>query len=96
MKPLLLSFTAALLLLSPAASQGKVCFSCKNAKPHKYVCAERDTFTARRNARKLGCKITSYSSSCKCGATVSSKFAGGVALKPQLIWQHTLNLYGLL
>ena len=77
---LLASFS---LVLIPLSATGKVCYSCKNAKPSKYVCADKDTFTARKNARKLGCKIQSYSSSCKCGATVSSKAAGNLKLEKQ-------------
>ena len=33
----------------------------------------RDTFKARKNARKLGCNWSSYSSSCKCGAWVQHR-----------------------
>jgi hypothetical protein len=59
----------------PVSAIAKVCFACKDAKPVKYVCAEKDTFTARKNARKLGCKITSYSSICECGVTVKDKIS---------------------
>jgi hypothetical protein len=72
MNKILLMFLA-ILFLFPISAFGKVCFSCRGKKPVPYVCAQRDTFTARRNARKLGCKINSYSSSCKCGASVSHK-----------------------
>jgi len=60
-------------LIAPSAAVAKVCFACKDAKPSAYVCSTSDTFTARKNARKIGCNITSFSSSCKCGADVSSK-----------------------
>jgi len=60
-------------LFAPSAAAGKVCFTCKDAKPVANVCAASDTFTARKNARKLGCNITGYTSSCKCGAEVSNK-----------------------
>lgn len=60
-------------LLAPSAALGKVCFACKDAKPVSHVCASADTFTARKNARRLGCNITGFSSSCKCDAEVSSK-----------------------
>ncbi len=57
----------------PSLVAAKVCYSCKDKKPVEYVCAPSDTFTARKNAGKLGCSIASYSSSCKCGAEVSDK-----------------------
>ncbi|PKN21599.1 MAG: hypothetical protein CVU65_16530 [Deltaproteobacteria bacterium HGW-Deltaproteobacteria-22] len=60
-------------LLAPSAAIAKVCFACKDAKPSAFVCSASDTFTARKNARKLGCNITSFSGSCKCGAEVSNK-----------------------
>ena len=60
-------------LLAPSAAAGKVCYACRDAKPSAFVCSSADTFTARKNARKLGCNITSFSSSCKCGAEVSPK-----------------------
>ncbi|MDA3863828.1 MAG: hypothetical protein PF689_08180 [Deltaproteobacteria bacterium] len=72
MKKLFL-FSFLLAALVPAKSIGKVCFKCKSNKPVPYVCAEKDTFTARKNARKAGCNITSYSSTCKCGVTVDYK-----------------------
>ncbi len=62
-------------VLIPAA-QAKVCFICAGSKPHKYVCAGSDTFTARKNARRLGCKVSGTTSSCKCGAEVSDRSAG--------------------
>ncbi|MBN2725538.1 MAG: hypothetical protein JXR95_15845 [Deltaproteobacteria bacterium] len=73
MKKILISGLFVMSLLVPAVSSAKVCFRCKSKKPTEFVCAQKDTFTARKNARKLGCDISSYSSSCKCGATVDYK-----------------------
>jgi hypothetical protein len=66
-----LAILVALATSSPAIA--KVCFSCRNAKPVRYVCAKKDTFAARHNAKRLGCDITSYSTICQCGAWVNHK-----------------------
>jgi len=75
MKALFAALLGGLLIATAAASPAaaKVCYRCKNDKPTKYVCAARDTFKARKNARKIGCDWSSYSSSCKCGAWVAHK-----------------------
>ena len=82
-------------MLPFGAATAKVCFSCKDNKPAAYVCADKDTFTARRNARKLGCKISSYSSICTCGATVDSKsiFTGQVRSGINSTWRQILSFY---
>ncbi|MBU1221722.1 hypothetical protein KKF34_13245 [Myxococcota bacterium] len=73
MKKFFASSVLVIALLIPVTASAKVCFHCSGKKPVKYVCAAKDTFTARKNARKLGCKITGYVGSCKCGANVSHK-----------------------
>ncbi|MBU1239980.1 hypothetical protein KKF84_12645 [Myxococcota bacterium] len=91
------AFTAVILfaLLPAGSASAKVCFSCKDNTPAAYVCSDKDTFTARRNARKLGCKISSYSSICKCGAMVDSKsvFNPNVLVTPRSVWRQMLSLY---
>lgn len=92
-----LAVAAFLMVVLPAGGvSAKVCFSCKDRKPVAYVCADKDTFTARRNARKLGCKITSYSSSCSCGATVDSKAVLRGAPLPVGVhlWRHLIARHG--
>jgi hypothetical protein len=73
MKALLAALLSAMMLLGATDGLAKVCYRCRGDKPVKYVCSNADTFKARKNARKLGCNWSSYSSSCKCGAWVSAK-----------------------
>ena len=73
MKGLFAALLGSLLLVTATPAVAKVCYRCQKAKPVKYVCARRDTFAARKNARKLGCNWRSYSSSCKCGAWVNHR-----------------------
>ncbi len=73
MHRILWSLSLFILFLVPVSATGKVCFTCRDRVPAEYVCSDADTFTARRNARKLGCDITGVSASCKCDHNVSSK-----------------------
>mgnify|MGYP001547640319 CR=1 FL=1 len=76
MKALIAAILGGLIILTAAPATpavAKVCYRCRGDKPVKYVCAARDTFKARKNARKLGCNWSSYSSSCKCGAWVKHR-----------------------
>ena len=73
MKAFLAMFLGLAVLCLAGSAQAKVCYHCKDGKPVKYVCANSDTFVARKNARNMGCDWTSYSSTCECGAWVKSK-----------------------
>ena len=73
MMKLLAAVVGCLMLALSTPAFAKVCYRCKNDKPVRYVCASKDTFGARKNARDLGCNWSSYSSSCKCGKWVSTK-----------------------
>lgn len=73
MKAMLAALLGALFLVTASPAFAKVCYHCKGGKPVPYVCANSDTFKARKNARNLGCNWSSYSSSCKCGAWVAAK-----------------------
>ena len=56
----------ALVLLAAAAPvRAKVCYKCTKYTPARYVCANKDTFRARKAARKV-CKWSSYTSTCNC------------------------------
>ena len=73
MKVIFAAILGLMLLVPVAPALAKVCYHCKGDKPFKYVCSNSDTFVARKNARAMGCDWTSYSSTCECGAWVSSK-----------------------
>ncbi|MDY0002722.1 MAG: hypothetical protein RBU30_15605 [Polyangia bacterium] len=75
MRSLLVLVSMVVVLAASAPALGKVCYHCKDGKPVPYVCAQSDTFTARKNARAAGCNWSSYSSSCQCGQWVASKSA---------------------
>ena len=83
---------AGLLLVGWVPARAKVCYHCKGSRPVKYVCSARDTFRARRNARKLGCQWTAYTSSCNCGAWVAHKSVGFVRAAQGLLAPRRLDL----
>lgn len=76
MRSLLALLIGVVMLGTATTALGKVCYHCKDGKPVPYVCSQSDTFTARKNARAIGCNWTSYSSSCQCGRWVASKGVG--------------------
>ena len=72
MKNLLAATTMLLLLAAAAPARAKVCYKCTEYRPARYVCASRDTFRARRAARKV-CHWRSYTSTCHCWRWVRPK-----------------------
>jgi hypothetical protein len=56
---------ALVLLAAATPAEAKVCYKCSKYTPARYVCANKDTFRARKAARKL-CKWSSYTSTCNC------------------------------
>lgn len=88
MKSLIALVSAVVVLGAGTPAIGKVCYHCKDAKPVPYVCAQSDTFTARKNARAQGCNWSSYSSSCQCGKWVPSKSAA-----PGSFTRYALSLF---
>lgn len=61
------------ITLAVPAFAGKVCYHCQKGTPHPYVCARKDTFVARANAKKVGCNWDVIASDCTCGAWVEYK-----------------------
>lgn len=91
MKVCLAAMLGLMLFVLAAPVSAKVCYHCKGGKPFKYVCSNSDTFVARKNARNMGCDWTSYSSTCECGAWVSSKAGSFVRHAVSLFpapWEH--------
>ena len=93
MKVWIVGVFAGLLLAGSTPARAKVCYRCKGNRPVKYVCSARDTFRARRNARKLGCQWTSYTSSCNCGAWVAHKSVGFVHAAQALLAPRRFEVY---
>jgi len=65
MKKLLALIVGLVFLGATTPALAKVCYKCTEYKPARYVCANKDTFRARKAARKV-CKWTSYTSTCNC------------------------------
>lgn len=85
MKAWIVGMLGGLLLVASTPGLAKVCYHCKGNRPVKYVCSARDTFRARRGARKLGCQWTSYTSSCNCGAWVAHKSTPFIRIAEDLL-----------
>ncbi|MFH2005153.1 MAG: hypothetical protein ABI333_01070 [bacterium] len=94
MKKLLAMTLGCLLLAVATPALAKVCYRCKDNRPVRYVCATKDTFDARKNARKAGCNWSSYTSSCKCGQWVSTKRGGKPPMKSSSAFlQYVFSLF---
>jgi len=65
MKKLLALLLGFCLLSVTTPTLAKVCYRCTEYKPARYVCANKDTFRARKAARKV-CNWKSYTSTCNC------------------------------
>ncbi len=65
MKKLLALFLGLFMVVVATSAQAKVCYKCTEYTPARYVCAAKDTFRARKAARKV-CSWKSYSSTCNC------------------------------
>ncbi len=65
MKKLLALLVGLFLFSVTTSAQAKVCYKCTEYTPARYVCANKDTFRARKAARKV-CNWKSYSSTCNC------------------------------
>jgi len=65
MKTLIALLFGMFLLAAAAPAEAKVCYKCTQYTPARYVCANKDTFRARKAARKV-CAWSSYTSTCHC------------------------------
>lgn len=65
MKKLLALFVGLFLFAATSPAEAKVCYKCTEHTPARYVCANKDTFRARKAARKV-CNWKSYTSTCNC------------------------------
>jgi hypothetical protein len=64
-KLLALLFGLLLFAATTITAQAKVCYKCSEYTPARHVCANKDTFRARKAARKV-CNWKSYTSTCNC------------------------------